>query len=229
MSTLWLNSVSDVAAAHATACALLASAADKDFGALIATVTIPVLLALGVTKCITIARRAITSTPCAYGLALVLGAILFGWLQRSAITLGMEPLVPTRFVGHGMRIVGGTGALFALVGLLTYRRARPPYRQGRKQAITALVIVGLVVGSGLVRRALGIAEPVLPAPRQNRYCPEPGTGTACATRLALTRSSQGVTTNECATDGALGPATPLCSDGAVDSAGRATQWRIRAS
>jgi tetratricopeptide (TPR) repeat protein len=98
-----------------------------------------IVLLIGIYKCIKIAKRDTTSTICAYALALALGGFfmaaalqMFG--TAGALTVVVKGLVAIIF----MLLIVAAGCL-AVIGLVDYRK-HSNYRQGRKQAIAALLI-----------------------------------------------------------------------------------------
>ena len=107
---------------------------------------IPGLVALGgVIKCVQIARRNTTSTPCLVGLALVLGSVAMLSLIGLAELAGFEEAsLETAAAPAGTLAV--VGFIVALIGLIVYRRAKPPHVQASGQAILALVLAVVVLG-----------------------------------------------------------------------------------
>ena len=108
-----------------------------------------ILVLIGAYKCFQISKRPTTSTSCTRGLGLVLLSFFLFWIAQSLGNNLEQYLVRELFRWLGIAAFL-TGAVAAVVGLVSYKRADPPYRQGRAQAIWAIVIV-----SGFV--ILGIA------------------------------------------------------------------------
>ena len=116
---------------------------------------LPILLIVCIYSCVNIARRDITSSKCVNGLALVLLGMLFFMLSGFGEMIGADP--GSIFFFSLMPLAGAlsilVGMIVALVGLVQYPSIKPPLRQGRKQAVTALVfgalMVALAVGATL--------------------------------------------------------------------------------
>ncbi len=103
------------------------------------------LLALaGAFKSFSLGRRPTTNSKCTFGLGLILLGFFILWLAglfrdmngRTQISL----LIALAAIADML-----IGTIMAAIGLSECKRARPPYIQGRKQAITGLVIMGLAI------------------------------------------------------------------------------------
>src|SRR6266542_1321962 len=102
-----------------------------------------VLLA-GIRKCWSISRRPTTNTKCIMGLMM----ILIAWLLF-AVCPWLLILIPALVLIYGVVAMVSFGitmaaAVLAVVGLQEVSRRRDQYTQGRAQAISTLVLSGLV-------------------------------------------------------------------------------------
>lgn len=106
-------------------------------------------------KCLAIARRPYANKKCVLSLALV----LFGWLAASAATIIERGAPSLGFLrGVGALILFGAliaGIVLAIIGLVEVRD-KERYRQGRAQAITSLVLCGVVTLAFIAGLAVGI-------------------------------------------------------------------------
>ena len=122
-----------------------------------------IVFLLGIAKCIKIAQRETTSRLCVYALMMALIGLLV------ASTIGMvsfsEPME------EALRIIFGILCLIAfivsvslgIIGLVQYKE-HPDYRQGRKQAVSAIFLSVLVIGSAGFGVYSGIKHRLVEAP-----------------------------------------------------------------
>jgi len=104
-------------------------------------------LVIGMLKCRSISRRPTTSTMCVGALAMVFGS-LFAIMVLGEWVATQPPsgLWFAFVVVAGLVFLGGF--VLAIVSLCDYKR-HPEYRQGRRQAIGAIVIVALMTASAI--------------------------------------------------------------------------------
>ncbi|MEA2709272.1 MAG: hypothetical protein QOF78_1873 [Phycisphaerales bacterium] len=111
----------------------------------------PLVLAIGIIKCFTIARRPTTSMMSALALALALGAFLLSMIGGLGMSALHDALAPTAANAAIMGAVGITVAvlvvlmilaamMLAILGLVNVHVQPQRYRQGARQSIAALVL-----------------------------------------------------------------------------------------
>jgi tetratricopeptide (TPR) repeat protein len=151
----------------------IAEMSAEEMGRFTASLIGPILLALGVAKCLQIGRRPATNSKCVWSLALVL---IVGVTAELSVAFG-------KFFGNGtgmgpvlIQLLGlftFSGVLasivFAVRGLIEYKRGSNHFSQGRAQAIWALVfdMVFIAVITGNMARGYpaGMAMNNQPRPR----------------------------------------------------------------
>jgi transglutaminase-like putative cysteine protease/tetratricopeptide (TPR) repeat protein len=124
-------------------------------GEIAGALLVPLALLLGIAKCAAVARRRTTSAWCAYSLLLALTAWLVGSVGTIAKTVGAAGtwVAVVEMLGLVVCLFLALAAVItAILGLTLYGR-HPEYVQGRRQAVAAILIGGLVLmlaGAGAV-------------------------------------------------------------------------------
>lgn len=112
-------------------------------GATVMQGVVMALLAVGIGKCVMLARRPKTSARCALALAVVLAAVLLGYTASLLDWARLHPAAPAVATGGMVAILLG-GVALAIMGWVECKR-RPDYTQGRAQAIAAIATAGAVL------------------------------------------------------------------------------------
>ena len=122
-------------------------------GQMVGTWLVPVLLLLGILKCIAVLRRPQASGPCLTALLLTLCGWFFG-ATFYALTLTVPTWAEGFYViGIMLNILSNLAAIIvAIVGLATYDSRR--HHQGRAQAVSSLVLSCLLVIMGVLTASL---------------------------------------------------------------------------
>src|SRR5262245_61850724 len=104
-----------------------------------------VLVLLGLVKCVQVLRRPTSAPLCLTALLLVLVAWLVSGLGNVAASLSDDSPIAAFVVGAALLLLLPAAFVLGIVGLVQFDRER--YRQGRGQALSAVVLSGL---SGVV-------------------------------------------------------------------------------
>ncbi len=103
------------------------------------------LLAVGIVKCFLIAKRETTCSKCVYGLMITLSGLFFLFIVY--LLKGESAVSPVLgfLLGMVWLMVLITAVVLSIIGLVEYKK-HEEYIQGRKQAITAIVLSTLFIG-----------------------------------------------------------------------------------
>ncbi|HKS15742.1 MAG TPA: hypothetical protein VJU16_00360 [Planctomycetota bacterium] len=126
-----------------------------------------VWLMVGLLRCVRALRRTDVNRKCYHGFIFFTS----GWLLYAAIaalSIRSEHRVILVLAGLALfGVLGLTGVVFAILGLSELKRDNLPGRKGRAQAVTTLVLAGLVAAMIASTFAFGVAKGFMEA-RQRR-------------------------------------------------------------
>ncbi len=137
----------------------------REAGRLIGSLFVVLLLLAGLIKCFQISRRPTASTVCVSSLAL----LLLAWLMvaGSALLLGDPSDLAQALISVAAGVMVLTAIVLAIVGLVLFHQKPRRFEQGSGQALTTLLLGGLVLtlmGGGFVAGLIERHESLNPEP-----------------------------------------------------------------